>query len=393
MDYLIRANDLKNELISNRRYLHTNAEIAMELPKTTEFIMKKLAEMGYEPIQICESCVSVSVGNGLGKVLLLRADMDALPMKESSDLEFASINEACHACGHDLHAAMLLGAAKMLKENENQIEGTIKFLFQAGEETFQGAKAVIAAGILENPKVDAALAYHVGAGKLPVGTYLYNNENTLMLSNDGFKITVRGIGSHGAYPHHSVDPINIATHIYLGLQELISREVDPTDTCVLTIGSFNAGTAPNIIPETAVMQGTIRNVSVKSREFLVKRMKEISELTSEVYRGTVSVEMTSEVPPLICNPEFTNEILEYMKEMQMDGLIGYPKIQSSASDDFAEILSLVPGTYMYLAAGFPDQENNYQAHNPTVRFNEDVLAFGAAALAHCATRWLKNNRD
>lgn len=392
MDYLERVNDLKNELITIRRYLHANAEVGMNLPKTTEYVMKNLLEMGYTPTQICESTVTASVGNGMGKVILLRADMDALPMVESSGLDFASTNNNSHACGHDMHATMLLGAAKMLKENEDKLEGTVKFLFQCGEEIFQGAKAAIEAGILENPKVDAALAYHVGAGKLPVGTYMYNNENTMMLSNDGFKITVKGVGSHGAYPHNSIDPINIAAHIYLGLQELIAREVDPSDTCVLTVGSFNAGTAPNIIPETAVLQGTIRNVSVKTRDYLVKRMKEISKLTAETYRGSVEVEMISEVPPLICNPEFTTEILRYMQELPINGLVGYPKTQSSSSDDFAVILSLVPGAYMFLSAGFPQEEDVYQAHNPKVRFNEDVLPIGAAALAHCATQWLSNNK-
>ena len=392
MGYYERANDLKSELITIRRYLHANAEIGMNLPKTTEYVMKNLSEMGYTPTQICKSTVTATVGKGSGKVILLRADMDALPMVEASGLEFASTNDNSHACGHDMHATMLLGAAKMLKENEDNIEGTVKFLFQCGEEIFQGAKAAIAAGILENPKVDVALAYHVGAGKLPVGTYMYNNENTMMLSNDGFRITVKGVGSHGAYPHNSIDPINIAVHIYLGLQELIAREVDPSENCVLTIGSLNAGTAPNIIPEIAVLQGTIRNVSVKTREYLVKRMKEVSKLTAETYRGSVEVEMISEVPPLICNPEFTNEIIKYMHELPIECLTGFPKIQSSSSDDFAVILSLVPGAYMFLSAGFPDDENVYQAHNPKVKFNEDVLPIGSAALAHCATQWLMNNK-
>ncbi|WP_426350819.1 M20 family metallopeptidase [Alloiococcus sp. CFN-8] len=393
MNYLERAQKLKTELISFRRYFHKNPEIEMNLPKTTEFVMSTLKEMGYEPKKICESTITASVGKGNGKVILLRADMDALPMKEDSGLDFASTNGYCHACGHDLHTSMLLGAAKMLKENEENIEGTVKLLFQAGEEVFQGSKAAIKAGILENPKVDAALGYHVGAGKMPVGIYMYNSENTMMFSNDGFKITVKGIGAHGAYPQYSIDSINIAAHIYIGLQELIAREVDPTDTCVLTIGSFNAGTAPNIIPETAILQGTIRTASTKTREQLVKRMKEVSKLTAETYRGTAEVEMISEVPPLICNPEFTNEIVKYMQELPLEGLMGYPKIQASASDDFAEILNRVPGAYMYLAAGFPNDEINYQAHTPNVRFNEDVLPFGAAALAHSATQWLKSHKD
>ncbi|MEG0774199.1 M20 family metallopeptidase [Clostridium sp.] len=393
MNYLERANSLQDEMIANRRYLHENAELGMKLPTTVKFVMGKLRAMGYEPKEICESGVTVSVGKGNGGVILLRADMDGLPIVEESGLPFASTSGHAHACGHDFHAAMLLGAAKMLKENEDQLEGTVKLMFQPGEETFQGAKAMIQAGILENPKVDVALAYHVSAGKIPVGVYMYNNEDTMMSSNDGFKITIKGMGSHGAYPHNSIDPINIGIHIYLALQELIAREVDPAESCVLTVGTFISGTAPNIIPETAVIQGTIRTASLKTREFLVRRMQEVAKLIAETYRGSATVEMLSEVSPLICNPEFTNEVIKYMKELPVNGLMGYPKIKASASDDFAEILSLVPGAYMFLSAGFPNEENSYQAHNPKVRFNEDVLPFGAAALAHCSTQWLKEHKD
>jgi amidohydrolase len=393
LNYVERVNTLRDDLIDYRRFLHSNAEVGMNLPITQNFVMEKLREFGCEPNVIGRFGVTVTIGKKSGKVILLRADMDALPMVEESDLDFASINESAHTCGHDLHTTMLLGAAKMLIENETQLEGTVKLLFQPGEETFEGAKAMIADGILENPKVDAALAVHVGAGKLPIGTYLYNNENTMMLSNDGFKISVKGSGAHGAYPHFSIDPINIASHIYLGLQTLIAREVDPFEQCVLTVGSFVAGTAPNIIPETATMQGTLRTSSPKTRERMLKRLREVVDFTATTYQGTASVEILSEVAPLICNPSFTNDVLKYFKTLPMDNLIGYPKIQSSASDDFAEILRLIPGAYLYLSAGFTDDTETYQAHHPKVRFNEDVIPFGAAALAHCATQWLIEHQD
>lgn len=392
MDYFKRANELKDELSQNRRYIHENAEVGMELPNTCQYVMSKLSEMGYDPKVIGGSGVTATVGNGQGKTILLRADMDALPMKEESGEPFACTSgEAVHACGHDLHAAMLLGAAKMLKENESSIQGTIKLAFQPGEEIFKGSKALIKEGILECPTVDAALAYHVGPGKMPVGLHMYNDQNTMMYSNDGFKIKVYGKGAHGAYPHLSVDPIHIAVQIYLGLEEIIAREVDSSSPCVMTIGKLTAGEANNIIPETAEIEGSIRTTSVKNRNIMVSRMKEVACKIAEVYRGTAEVEMISEVPPLICNPEFTKEILSYMSELEVPGQMGIPGIQASASDDFSVILEKVPGTYMFISAGYPDKDVA-PSHNPKVIFNEDVLPIGAAYLAHCATRWLENNK-
>lgn len=170
-------------------------------------------------------------------------------MPEESGEPFACpTGETAHACGHDMHTAMLLTAAKMLKENEDALCGTVKLMFQPAEETFEGARDMLENGLLENPPVDAALAYHVAAGKSPVGFVMYNDSGVMMASVDGFEITVHGRGSHGANPNLAIDPINVGVHIHLALQELIARESDPTKTCVLTIGQFMAGTAANIIP-------------------------------------------------------------------------------------------------------------------------------------------------
>lgn len=391
MNYYERALELKDETIANRRHIHKNAETGLDLPKTKAYVMKKLTEYGLEP-KDCGYGVTATLGKG-GKVLLLRADMDALPMPEESGEEFACpTGKEAHTCGHDFHAAMLLTAAKMLKEKEDTLEGTIKFMFQPAEETFEGSKNMIENGILENPPVDAALAYHVSPGKMPIGLFMYNDKDTMMYSVDGFKITIHGKGSHGAYPHVGVDPINIGVHIHLALQELIARESDPTHSCVLTIGQFAGGTAANIIPETAVLQGTIRTNKPEARELLVRRMKEVAEKTSAVYNGTVDIEMISEVPPLICNPKLTDEVVGYMQELGIPGLTPYPGISASASEDFAVIAEKVPSTFMYLSAGYLDERGQYPAHHPKAQFNEDVCPIGAACLAHCASQWLKNNK-
>ena len=391
MNYYERALELKDETIANRRHIHKNAETGLDLPKTKAYVMEKLTEYGLEP-KDCGYGVTATLGKG-GKVLLLRADMDALTMQEESGEEFACpTGKEAHTCGHDFHAAMLLTAAKMLKEKEDTLEGTIKFMFQPAEETFEGSKNMIENGILENPPVDAALAYHVSPGKMPIGLFMYNDKDTMMYSVDGFKITIHGKGSHGAYPHVGVDPINIGVHIHLALQELIARESDPTHSCVLTIGQFAGGTAANIIPETAVLQGTIRTNKPEARELLVRRMKEVAEKTAAVYNGTVDIEMISEVPPLICNPKLTDEVVEYMQELGIPGLTPYPGISASASEDFAVIAEKVPSTFMYLSAGYLDERGQYPAHHPKAQFNEDVCPIGAACLAHCASQWLKNNK-
>ena len=391
MNYYERALELKDETIANRRHIHKNAETGLDLLKTKAYVMEKLTEYGLEP-KDCGYGVTATLGKG-GKVLLLRADMDALPMPEESGEEFACpTGKEAHTCGHDFHAAMLLTAAKMLKEKEDTLEGTIKFMFQPAEETFEGSKNMIENGILENPPVDAALAYHVSPGKMPIGLFMYNDKDTMMYSVDGFKITIHGKGSHGAYPHVGVDPINIGVHIHLALQELIARESDPTHSCVLTIGQFAGGTAANIIPETAVLQGTIRTNKPEARELLVRRMKEVAEKTAAVYNGTVDIEMISEVPPLICNPKLTDEVVGYMQELGIPGLTPYPGISASASEDFAVIAEKVPSTFMYLSAGYLDERGQYPAHHPKAQFNEDVCPIGAACLAHCASQWLKNNK-
>lgn len=390
MNYYERALELKAETVAHRRWLHTNAEVGLNMPKGQAYVLEELKKLGIEA-RPCGHGVTATVGNP-GKCILLRADMDALPMAEESGLDFACpTGKEAHCCGHDFHAAMLLTAAKMLKENEAQLAGTVKLMFQPAEETFEGARNMLENGILENPAPDVALAYHVTSGKMPTGIYMYNNNGTMMFSVDGFKITVRGRGSHGAYPQASIDPINIAVHVYLALEALIAREVDPAKANVLTIGKFQAGSANNIIPETAELQGTIRSNDKASRELLVRRMKEVAVRTAEVYGGTAEIEMLSEVPPLICDPALTAEIADMMQNMGIPGACPYPGISASASEDFASIADKIPSTFMYLSAGFPDDRGAAPAHNPKVLFNEDVCPIGAGCYAHCAAEWLKRH--
>ena len=390
MNYYRRALELQSETVAHRRFFHTHAEVGLHMPRAQAYVLKTLQEYGIDA-KPCGEGVTATLGRG-ETCILLRADMDALPMAEESGEPFACpTGTEAHTCGHDFHAAMLLTAAKLLKETESELSGTVKLMFQPAEETFEGSKNMIDHGILEDPAPQAALALHVTAGKMPMGLYLYNATGTMMFSVDGFRITVRGRGGHGAYPHTAIDPINIACHIYLALEALIAREVDPEKANLLTVGSFRAGSAPNIIPETAELQGTIRSNDPRSRALLVRRMKEVASRTAEVYGGTAEVEMLSEVPPLICDPGLTNAMVGYIQELDIPGATGYPGISASASEDFAVIAEKIPGCFMYLSAGFPDQRGDAPAHNPKVRFNEAVCPLGAAVYAHCAARWLANN--
>lgn len=391
MDYLKRSEELFEETVENRRHLHQTPELGLELPETTAFIMEKLTEIGYDP-KPCGGGVVACVGKTGGKTVLLRGDVDALPMKEESGLPFASQRENAHTCGHDIHGAMLLTAAKMLKENEASLKGTVKLMFQPGEETFTGAKAMIADGVLENPKPDAALGYHVGSGSAPVGLFIYNRESTLQNSSDNFRIDIQGKGGHGASPNECIDPVNIAAHIILALESVIAREVKSTQASVLTIGKVVAGNAGNIIPDTAELYGTLRCDSKEEREFLLRRLDEVVEMTAKTYRGSAKVTIVAGTPPLICDPQMVDDFVSYMKELDVPGQCEYNGMHVTSSDDMAMVLSEIPGAYMFLSAGFTDGRETYNQHHPKVEFNEEVIKSGAAYLAHCATRWLEEHK-
>lgn len=389
MNFYEQALALRNETVAHRRWLHSNAETGLNMPKAQAYIMEQLTKYGLKP-HTCGHGVTAELGPEGKKTFLLRADMDALPMAEESGESFACpTGTEAHTCGHDFHAAMLLTAAKLLKEQESMLSGRVRFMFQTAEETFEGAKDMLANGILNG--VDGALAYHVGSGRIPMGLFMYNRGGTMMYSMDGFRITIHGRGAHGAYPHSSIDPINIGVHIYLALESLIAREADPSKACVLTVGSFSAGSAPNIIPDTAVLQGTLRTNDDTSREKLIRRLQEVAQKTAEAYDGCAEIEWISKVPPLICDPAMTDEIVNYMKELPIPGLTPVPDTSSSASEDFAVIARSVPSVYIYLSAGYMDERGDAPAHNPKVRFNEDVCPIGSACLAHCAVRWLEEH--
>lgn len=391
---LENAQLIKDEIVTFRRTLHENPEFGQHLPQTTTYVMDKLKDFGYEPEEICESCVVATIqGKKQGKTFLLRADMDSLHVKEESSCEFKSTNGNMHACGHDMHTAMLLGAAKLLKQYQDEIEGTVKLVFQSDEEGFTGAKKMINAGVLENPKVDAAMAIHVYSGA-PTNTIIYTLE-TSTASCIVFRIIINGTGCHGAMPEKGVDPINIASHIYISLQEIISREIPASELAVLTIGKFSGGDAPNVIPDKVVMEGTIRSISREIGDFIYKRMDEIVTSTAKLFRGEAKLEEISSVPPLKNNVNLVNEIVPYIKDIVGEkSVVQYKGGQGMGSEDFAYYSHEVPSMYFMIGAGSSNENSKYglPMHHPKVEFNEEILATGAAIHTYSAIMWLKNNK-
>jgi hippurate hydrolase len=401
--FLKEAEQLGEALVEKRRYLHAHPGVGFELEETLQYVKKELEQMGYEP----KSCgraglVALAGGKKPGRVFLLRADMDALPMAEESGVDFASKNGRMHACGHDMHTAMLLGAARLLKAHEDEICGTIKLMFQPAEEIFEGSKDMIAAGLLDNPKVDAALMIHVMAGMpFPAGTVLVSAPGVSAPAADYFEIKVQGKGCHGSMPNTGVDPLGAAAHILIALQEIHARELGMGERAVLTVGTMHGGTAANIIPDTVTMGGSIRTFDEDTRSFLKQRLQEISEGTAQAFRASAQVTFGSGCPTLVNDGELSAEVFDYVKELlgeqktlsvaKLAGTGGQKSSGAAGSEDFAYVSQEVPSIMLALAAGTPETGYPYPQHHPKVKFDEQALAGGCGVYAYTAMRWLQEH--
>ncbi|MDE6384678.1 MAG: amidohydrolase [Eubacterium sp.] len=386
------AENIKQEIIDIRRAIHKNPEVGKSLPKTKELVISKLREYGYEPQEICESgIVAVIKGSEKNKTILLRADMDALSVKEETKLSFASDNGAMHACGHDMHTAMLLGAAKLLKEYQREIDGTVKLVFQPDEEGFTGAKEMLKSGVLENPHVDAGLALHVHSGTS--SGMILCGLGTTMSGCTLFRIKVKGKGCHGAMPETGVDPINIAAHIYQSLQTINTREISPLNPVVLTIGKFTGGEAPNIIPEEVILEGSIRTLDIDVAKQVFRRVQEIAEQIASSFNGEAIVTEIASAPPLINDKDMTGNVADYLKEICNPDTIVLFEQGGMGSEDFASYTYEIPCSYLVIGAGTAQENELYgkPMHNSGVVFNEDILPIGSAVYAYSAIKWLQLN--
>ena len=392
MEYLKRATEINPEVIANRRYLHQHPELAFDLDNTVRFVKEKLTEMGYAPADCGDhGVVALAGGRKPGKCILIRADMDALPMKEESGLEFSSLTDsAAHTCGHDTHTAMLLGAAKLLKEMEDEIPGTVKLMFQPAEEMGTGAENMLKAGVLENPHVDASFGIHIFAA-VPAGVLVYGN-GPMLSSCDVFEITVKGKGGHGSMPNDTVDPIMVGAHILTALESINSREIAPDSFGVLTVGCFQSGSKFNIIPDTAFMTGTIRTFDSEVRAFIKKRLVELAEGTARAYRAEAVVSF----PTQICAVNTDKDVARIVGE-SVAAAVGAPRVIGNfkpiaGSEDFGYITSEVPSTFFGLG-GCPTDYPAYPQHSPNIRFNEDAFPVGVAAYVSGAIGWLQSQAE
>lgn len=382
IEILNEAQAMSDELIQWRRALHQMPEIGLELPQTVAFVSQALKEMSV-PFKVIANGSGVLAQLGQGeRCLLLRGDMDALPIEEESNLPFASKNGNMHACGHDFHAASLLGAAKLLKKHESALKCTVKLLFQPGEETFIGARACIEDGVLQNPPVHAAVATHVSSfGE--VGNIYYNDVSNASVY--GFKITIHGKGTHGAMPDQGIDPINVGVHIYQGLQSIIARETAPAQEVTLTIGQFSAGTANNIIPDTCVLQGSLRAFDKATRDLVVRRIGEITEHTAAAFGTTVEIEVLSDLPAVHCDPSLNDHFAKVFADMDPNLTVA-KGVRTTASEDFSLFAEQLPIAFFMLPAGVDDRPR-VAHHNPKTCFNERVLPLETAIYAAAALNW------
>lgn len=385
LDYKMLIKKYEKDMIRNRRYLHQHPELGFDLDNTVRYVKEELTAMGCEPMDIGNHGITAVIGEKEGKCILLRADMDALPMKEESGLPFACTSDnAAHTCGHDIHTTMLLTAARILKEREDKIPGTVKLLFQPAEEIGYGCRNMVESGILENPKVDAAFGIHV-MSCFPKETVLYGT-GSLSTGADLFTITVHGKGGHGSVPHTTIDPINIASHIVINLQTVNSREVDAQEMVVLNFGAMNAGSAGNVIPETAILKGNIRTFRNDIREQVKKRVAEIAEQTAEMFGGSAEIEYSLQMATVTTDPEITklcgDEIKKYIDPAKLNDHI----LKLPFSEDFSNISELVPSTF-FLVGAAPESSEVVMQHNPRVIFDEEsmktgVLVYVAGAMGY-----------
>ena len=387
------AKEIQSWVVEKRRLIHQHPELMYEEFETSKLVQKTLSDLNIQfEKDIAITGVVGIVGNGEGPCIALRADMDALPIHEETDIDFKSkIDGKMHACGHDCHTAMLLGAARLLKENEEEINGTIKLIFQPAEEGGAGGKMMRDQGVLQNPKVEQIYALHV-AGTMPVGT-LASREGTLLAGTSTVKIIVKGNGGHAAAPHHTIDPVVTGSKIIVELQTIISRELSPLESGVISITMTKAGNACNVIPSTMELEGTIRSLTLEGILKLQTRVKEVAESIAIANRCKAEVTFPgNDYPPTINDAECWNlgktaaiEILGDAQVAEMGPIMG--------GEDFAYYTQEIPGCFSFLGVGNAEINAVYDVHHPMFKVDEEALPLGTAIHVNSALKALRSLRE
>lgn len=393
-DLLAPAAALADDLVALRRALHADPEIGLDLPRTQQRVLDALDGLDLEITlgQGLSSVVAVLRGgghDGSGPVVLLRGDMDALPVDERTDHPFASTNGAMHACGHDLHVAGLVGAARLLHARRDELPGDVVLMFQPGEEGPGGAGPMIAEGLLEvaGRRVDAAYALHVTAAQHPRGTW-FGRPGPLMAAADKCTVTVRGRGGHGAVPHTAVDPVPVACAIVLGLQTMVTRRFDAFDPVVVTAGRIAAGTKENIISDTATIDLTVRTFSPAHRDAVEQEIARVARGIAAAHAATAEVDHHREYPVTV-NDE-TEQALLQQTVVDLFGADRWAPMPfpEAGSEDFSFVAEQVPSAYVFLSACAGDPATAPDNHSPLADFDDSVLPDAAALLAELAVRRL-----
>jgi len=390
MTILEDVNKNKEKIVDLRRTLHRHPEIAHKEFNTHKILMEHLEEL---PVSIKDNVAGTGIvadlrGNSPGKTVAIRADIDGLPIKEETGLPFASENDGfMHACGHDAHMSMAYGAALTLANMKNKFDGTVRFLFQPAEEegTIGGAKPMIDEGALEG--VDFVIGQHVWPG-LPQGTVGYRT-GPFFAGTDSFQLRVEGKGGHAAMPNNTIDPIVISAHIIEALQSISSREIDPLEPIVVTVGSINGGTTNNVIPDFVDLSGTVRTLNPDTRNRIEEVMKRIIGGVTSSAKGSFSLIYKYGYPILINDKEVTKRVIKSAR-----GIVGDDHIveatQTMGAEDFAYYLQKVPGTFLLLGIYNEKLGNIYGVHTSKFRYDESVLPYGSAVMAQSALDLLKN---
>ncbi len=369
--------------IACRRHLHENPELEFDLNNTVEYIEQCLREIGLTPERIGRSGVCAVIGDRSKPAVLLRADMDALPITEETDLEFSSKNGRMHACGHDMHTAMLLGAAKIITEYSDELKCCVKLLFQPAEEILSGAKDCIDSKILENPKVQYAFMLHVmTAIPMPCGTVVIGSDGVGAPAASFFKIAIKGKSAHGASPSGGADAIRVGAKI---VNELYDSDISRNRNCVISVGKIYGGTAPNVISDNCTVEGSLRAFSNTAIGEIKHFIETMSDRVAKEHEAKVSLEYTAECPPLLNNGTVSERIYSGLKNA-LENIYTTDELSNGnrtigGSEDFAYFSQLVPSVMAAVCAGSSEDGYTAPLHNPKTRFDEKALCIGAGIYA------------
>lgn len=381
---------LQPQIVEWRRWLHQHPELGFKEQLTAEFIAQKLQEWGIKhQTGIAQTgIVAIIDGDRQGPVLGIRADMDALPIQEENEVPYRSQHEGrMHACGHDGHTAIALATAHYLANHRNTFAGTVKMIFQPAEEGPGGAKPTIEAGVLENPRVNAIIGLHLW-NNLPLGT-VGVRPGAMMAASESFRCTIYGKGGHGAMPHQTVDSILVASQVVQALQTIVARNVNPLDSAVVTVGQFHAGTAFNVIADSAEISGTVRYFNPELGEKIPKWIDRMIAGVCDSHGATYELNYWRLYPPVINDPAIADLVRSVAANVVETPAGIVPECQTMGGEDMSFFLQQVPGCYFFLGSANLSQNLAYPHHHPRFDFDETALSMGVEIFVRCVEQFCR----